>query len=240
MFRESRRTGCGLVSRCSEVLPLRLGLFTMYRRYGWDSSQDGSSDTIYIHDRFPMVSLGIVPAITDHIFFFEEAWSAAAGRKKSEEMDGSSRRQLLDSPALISQGRRLVQFLNVSQHTWTNEKSSKNTYFYAQTLLTPLPFLTRKDLFAAPPPFHGKNGTISCCCMLTAHIKSWKDTRTVVVAWSMPPFSESIYGFQLKNMSPGGAHIKLWRDTRNVVVAWNMSPFSESIHDTRQRSDCSV
>ena len=52
---------------------MRLGLFTMYRRYGWDSSQDGSSDTIYIHDRFPMVSLGIVPAITDHIFFFEEA-----------------------------------------------------------------------------------------------------------------------------------------------------------------------
>ena len=38
---------------------------------------------------------------------------------------------------------------------------------------------------STPPGFTdspGENGTISCCCMLTAHMKSWKDTRNVVVA----------------------------------------------------------
>ena len=86
-------------------------------------------------------------------------------------MDGSSRLQLLDSPALISQGPRLVQFLNVSQHTWTNEKSSKNTYFYAQTLLTPLPFLTRTGNTALPVcaiRFRFRfvvMSPIACCCL---------------------------------------------------------------------------
>ena len=62
----------------------------------------------------------------------------------------------------------------------------------------PAPLINRRLIFDAqeqleesllspstPPGFTdspGENGTISCCCMLTAHMRSWKDTRNVVVA----------------------------------------------------------